>query len=146
MLQKRATEALERHFDAVAEPVADASALFDTLGVVFFEPTFVGIGRGARQARAMQQTIEERELTVDVRLHHAGQVELHETRLRDPCAMAQQAKPRTVSNDAPDRVRLIQVLLHSRMRASALLCALVEIIVAANAVDRGSSGLRACKI
>jgi hypothetical protein len=32
------------------------------------------------------------------------------------------------------------------MRASTLLCALVEIIVAADAVDRRSSGLRSSKI
>jgi hypothetical protein len=124
--------------------LADPSALFDSLLEVSLQPAARSGGAVAREARAVEQAVEQDELAVAVVLDHRRQIELDVGGAREPGGVAQQPKLAAVGDEAPERAGAVQVLLHQRVRAaSPSLGALVERLVDADDVDGRCIGRRA---
>jgi hypothetical protein len=84
----------------------------------------------------MKQAIEQVEVAIDVRVHHAGQIEFDIARLGEARAVAQKAQRVAVGDDAPYAVGYVQVFLHSGVGAPARGPAFVELIVSADDIYR----------
>lgn len=61
--------------DAVAQPIAHATALFDRFGEVLLKQTTRDAGEIARQASAVQQAVEGREILKALPFDHRLQIE-----------------------------------------------------------------------
>src|SRR5581483_3799515 len=111
MREERRPEDLQRLLDAVAQLLAHAAALLDALLVIAFQEAIARVV-AAREARRVQEAEEQGELAEQVRADHRLEVELEVRRRGEDIAVAQEPQPAPVRNDAPERVRAVQELLH----------------------------------
>ena len=129
MCKKASPENFERLPDAVAQLLANATAFFDALLVVSFEKALVGVANAARQTARVNQPVEQDELAVEAACHHRFEVELDIARPREARGVAEEPQPPSVSDDPPERIAAVQIILNHRMRAQLGLAALVELLV-----------------
>jgi hypothetical protein len=109
-------QALEALFDAVAEAIADATALLDGVLAVLFEEAVGGIGGGARQAAAVEQAVEDFELAEALLVEDLREVELDIGLAADVGAVAQQAQGEAVGDDAPEVFAAVEEFLEEGVR------------------------------
>ena len=120
MLQEAIAECSQSAFHAIPQPLAYATVAVQPVLIVAFEQAVVRRLTLGRQARAVQQAIHLGEGGVLVALDNALDVELDVCRACEQRGVAQQTELVAVGYDPPERVRVIQVILHKRMRAAAV--------------------------
>lgn len=114
--EEAVAEEFEAFLDAIAQVFADAPALFDGLGVVFFQQAFVGVRHAAGQAGAVDQAVERGEVVKALLLEDGLEVKFDVSLAADQRGIAEQAEREAVGNDAPDVVGTIEVFLDERVR------------------------------
>ncbi len=136
MREKRGAERAQRLLDAVPQPLADPATVVDTLLEESLQDAARRVGRGVREPGAVQQSVQDDELAVEVALHHRFHVELDVRRPRHPRGIAQQPQLRAVRDEPPEAVRAVEVLLHRAVRAAPLARDLrIELAVDAHDLD-----------
>jgi hypothetical protein len=130
VLEQAGAENLERLLDALAQPLAHPAALLDPFLVPALEMAVVRGSAWCREAAAVDQAEKPRELGVLVAGGDALQVELEIDGPGEAGGVAQDAQAPAVGDDAPERIRAVEVVLDERMRREALLvAAAVEVVV-----------------
>src|SRR5262245_36895130 len=115
MREQPSPENFESLLYAVAQALAHAAALLDALLVVFLQPTLMRVACAARQARGMDQAIEQHKLAVEIAFEDRLEIELDETRLGKADRVAQEPQRHPIGDDTPQRIGSIQIVLNQRV-------------------------------
>lgn len=135
MAQEALAQAPQRRLDPEAQPLLDPAAFLDRLLVPALEPAGV-IGRGRREARAVEEAEEEGEVGVELGRGDRLEVDLEEGLAGGACALPEDAQPAAVGDDAPQEIGPVEQLLDQGVRREALAAALVELLIEGGEVDR----------
>ena len=115
MGQQAVAQQQQRPLDAIAQAVAHTPARLHRLLVIALKQAGAGLLGRNRQARAMQQPIEDGELGELLALKHRPQVKLHKRGAGEARRVAQQAQPLAVGHNAPELLGAVEILLHQRV-------------------------------
>ena len=115
MAQQATPEVGEGLFDASAQTIAHAPTDMESLLLILFEQTVGSRIAATRQARAVEQAIEEGKLTELVPLEHRAQVKLQVDRPGKARGVAQEAQAIAIGHHPPELLRRIEILLHERV-------------------------------
>jgi hypothetical protein len=113
--QQSVRQRLQRLLYPVAQAVAHPPAFRQRLLMVAFEPALRRIGGALRQARTVEQAIEQGEIAELFPLQHRLEVELDIRRAGEARRFAQQTQAHAIGHDPPQVVGRIEVLLHQRV-------------------------------
>ena len=139
VIEEAVGEVEDGGFDRAAEAVADARAGFESVLVVAFEER-VGGGLGRlRQARDVEQSVEDREVGEEFLAKDAVEIEFDVGELHQPRGVAQEAEQAAIGDERVEVLGEVEVFLDVRVRADALAAPLglaVERFPRADDVDR----------
>ena len=112
MLQEAVAEIADGVLDGLAETFADARAGIKGILMVAFDPAFGGGFVGERQARGMQQTVEDGKVGEEAVGEDAVEIELQVAQLDEARAIAQEAENAAIGDEAVELFVEIDELLN----------------------------------
>jgi hypothetical protein len=135
MGQERGPQHPEGLLHSFPEMLPHPAPFLQTLLVILFQPTFVGVGGALGETGAMQKAVEQHELAVKVGLHQGPEVEFHIGGPSQAGGIPQQPQLVAVGHQTPEGVGAVQVFLDQGVGAAAGLAPLVQPLVMGDDMD-----------
>jgi len=113
-VKKASSEDLQAFFHSIPQSIPCPVSLFDGLLVILFQPTGVGVGCTARQARAVQKAVKQRKVgkaAITFGLEDGAQVEFHVRLPTHVSGIAEKSERQPVGHNPPQVIGAIQEFL-----------------------------------